>query len=40
MPAKKVSKTIDEINKKIRSGRAAVVTADEMTDIVKTKGPR
>ena len=40
MPAKKVSKTIDEINKKIRSGRAVVVRADEMTDIVKRKGPQ
>lgn len=39
MPAKKVSKTIDEINKRIKSGKAVVVRADEMTDIVKRKGP-
>ena len=39
MPAKKVSKTIDEINKRIKSGKAIVVRADEMTDIVKRKGP-
>lgn len=39
MPAKKVSKTIDEINKRIKSGKAVVIRADEMTDIVKRKGP-
>ena len=39
MPAKKVSKTIDEINRKIKKGNVVVVTANEMTDIVKKKGP-
>ena len=32
-------KTIEEINQKIRKGRVAVVTAHEMTDIVKRVGP-
>ena len=35
----KVNKTYKEINDKIRSGDVVVVTADEMTDIVKDKGP-
>ena len=35
--AKKV-KTIKEINERIKQGKAVVVTADEMTDIVKRKG--
>ncbi|MFC1885265.1 homocysteine biosynthesis protein [Thermodesulfobacteriota bacterium] len=39
MAKKKVSKTIEEINKKIRTGKAVVVTADEMTKIVKKNGP-
>ena len=39
MPKKKVSKTIEEINRKIREGKAVVVTADEMVHIVKNKGP-
>lgn len=40
MPKKKISKTIEEINRKIKQGKAVVVTADEMTDIVKSKGAR
>ena len=39
MPKKKVSKTIQEINRRIREGKAVVVTADEMVHIVKDKGP-
>ncbi len=39
MPQKKSSKTIQEINRRIRQGKAVVVTADEMVDIVKNKGP-
>ena len=39
MPKRKVSKTIDEINKKIKKGTVVVITADEMTEIVKAKGP-
>lgn len=38
MPKKK-TKTIQEINKKIQSGKVVVVTADEMAKIVKSKGP-
>lgn len=38
MARKKNTKTIEEINKKIKSGKAVVVRADEMTEIVKTKG--
>ncbi|MGM0568864.1 MAG: homocysteine biosynthesis protein [Elusimicrobiota bacterium] len=33
-----MSKTISEINNKIKQGKAVVVTAGEMTDIVKSKG--
>ncbi len=40
MPQKRVSKTIADINRRIKGGKAVVVTADEMTDIVKRKGPR
>ncbi len=40
MPRKKTTKTIEEINRRIKQGKAVVVTADEMTDIVKTKGPQ
>ncbi len=36
---KKTSKTIQEINRKIRSGRVVVVTADEMGRVVRSKGP-
>ena len=39
VPKKKTSKTIEEINKKIKQGKVVVVTAAEMTDIVKRKGP-
>ncbi|MBW2352012.1 MAG: homocysteine biosynthesis protein [Deltaproteobacteria bacterium] len=39
MPKKRVSKTIDEINERIKKGKAVVVTADEMTHIVRKKGP-
>jgi len=35
----KVVKTYDEINARIRSGEAVVVTAEEMIDIVRDKGP-
>ena len=33
-----VNKTVQEINEKIKRGRAVVVTAEEMIDIVKKKG--
>ncbi len=39
MPGKKAHKTIQEINRKIKEGKVVVVTADEMTEIVKRKGP-
>lgn len=39
MPAKKTTRTIEEINRKIKSGKAVVVRADEMTEIVREKGP-
>lgn len=39
MPKKRLSKTIDEINERIKKGKAVVVTADEMTHIVRKKGP-
>lgn len=35
----KKQKTIKEINERIKRGKAVVVTADEMTDIVKRSGP-
>ena len=38
MSANKVNKTIAEINEKIRQGRAVVVTAEEIIDIVEQKG--
>jgi uncharacterized protein (DUF39 family) len=38
VPAKVISRTIKEINKKIKNGKVVVVTADEMTDIIKSKG--
>ena len=38
MVRKKTTRTIEEINKKIKSGKAVVVRADEMTEIVKQKG--
>jgi L-aspartate semialdehyde sulfurtransferase len=39
MKTHKVSKTIQEINAKIRSGDVVVVTAEEIIDIVKAEGP-
>lgn len=39
MARKKVSKTIDDINKRIKQGDVVVVTADEMAGIVKANGP-
>jgi uncharacterized protein (DUF39 family) len=39
MGQNKVLKTIDEINRKIKEGRVVVVTADEMTRLVKSEGP-
>jgi len=38
MPRKKTTKTIAEINRRIKQGKAVVVTADEMTEIVQQKG--
>jgi L-aspartate semialdehyde sulfurtransferase len=38
MSANKVAKTIAEINEKIRKGRAVVVTAEEIIDLVEEKG--
>lgn len=39
MPKKK-GKTIQEINRRIKNGNVVVVTADEMTEIVRSKGPQ
>ncbi len=39
MAGKPVQKTIQEINARIKSGEVVVVTAEEMTDIVRRKGP-
>ena len=39
MSEHKVVKTYDEINARIKSGEAVVVTAEEMVDIVRDKGP-
>ncbi len=38
MPNFQVNKTFQEINEKIRSGRAVVVTAEEMIGVVRKKG--
>ena len=38
MPKKK-TRTIQEINRKIQTGKVVVVTADEMASIVSSKGP-
>lgn len=38
MPKKNISKTIQEINARIKKGKAVVITADEMTALVKRKG--
>jgi uncharacterized protein (DUF39 family) len=35
----KIKKTYAEINRKIKAGKVVVVTADEMVDILKEKGP-
>ncbi len=40
MAERTVCKTIQEINAKIKSGKVVVVTAEEMTDIVKRKGAK
>jgi L-aspartate semialdehyde sulfurtransferase len=40
MAKKKVVKTIQEINDRIRTGKVVVVTADEMAEIVKRQGPQ
>ncbi len=40
MAQKKFTRTINEINRKIKDGKVVVVTADEMVDIVKKKGPK
>jgi uncharacterized protein (DUF39 family) len=39
MKQHKVTKTIQEINERIRSGDVVVVTAEEIIDIVKAEGP-
>ena len=39
MAKKTITKTIEEINKKIKQGKAVVVTAADMVDTVKTLGP-
>jgi uncharacterized protein (DUF39 family) len=39
MPQKKASKNIQEINRRIKQGKAVVVTAEEMVSIVKKTGP-
>ena len=39
MKRRKVQKTIQEINQKIQAGKVVVVTAEEIIDIVKEKGP-
>ena len=39
MKKNKINKTYQEINEKIRSGKAVVVTAEEIIDIVKNEGP-
>ena len=36
----KVRKSFEEINEKIRTGKAVVITADEMSDLVEEKGPK
>jgi len=40
MAKKKTIKTIKDINRKIKEGKVVVVTADEMVDLVKKKGPK
>jgi L-aspartate semialdehyde sulfurtransferase len=38
MASYQVNKTYQEINEKIKQGKAVVVTADEIIDIVRQKG--
>ena len=38
--AKKIIKSIKEINEKIKSGKVVVVTAEEMVEIVKKHGAK
>ncbi|MFO7738692.1 MAG: homocysteine biosynthesis protein [Desulfatiglandaceae bacterium] len=40
MAQKNARRTIQEINRKIREGNVVVITADEMANLVKRKGPR
>jgi L-aspartate semialdehyde sulfurtransferase len=40
MAGRKAVKTIQQINEKIRKGDVVVVSADEMTEIVKSRGPK
>jgi len=40
MAKKRISKTISDINRRIKAGKALVVTADEMTHIVKENGSK
>jgi len=35
-----MSKTVQEINEKIRKGQAVIVTAEEIIDIVQKKGTK
>ncbi|GAH00425.1 unnamed protein product [marine sediment metagenome] len=35
-----MAKTIKEINERIKKGKAVVVTAEEIIDIVEKKGPK
>jgi len=39
MAGNKLLKTYDEINRKIKSGKAVVITAEEMVGVVKEHGP-
>jgi uncharacterized protein (DUF39 family) len=39
MSEKKIQKTYEEINARIKAGEAVVVTAEEMVDIVRNNGP-
>jgi len=39
MKTYKVTKTYQEVNAKIKAGKVVVVTAEEMIDVVKSKGP-
>jgi len=38
VPKKNITRTIQEINDRIKKGTVVVITADEMTDLVKKKG--